>query len=415
MNPITMAALCGVLILGRVLVELALEQINQRHVRARARQGPDAFAEATMDRETYSRSVAYTLARSRLSQAEAIYDAIVLAAVLFSGVLPWGYAAVTRALGTSLGAQAAYFLAVVWALSVVRLPLAWYAQFHLEERFGFNTATPGLWWTDRLKGWGLSALIGGPVLLLVLYLVAVMGWAWWLWAWGCVIAVQLVLWVVAPIWILPLFNKLTPLAEDQGRARLLALAERAGFRARNVQVMDGSKRSRHSNAFFTGFGRFRKIVLYDTLLQQLELGELESVLAHEIGHYRLRHLQKMFVASALGTLVGFYVLAQLAGAGWFYQAFGFAPGPFAVALLLFVLLSGLATFWLAPVANRFSRRYEYQADAFARRLVGEPRPLIAALRKLAAKNLSNLTPHPLYSGFYYSHPTLREREAALGA
>jgi STE24 endopeptidase len=177
--------------------------------------------------------------------------------------------------------------------------------------------------------------------------------------------------------------------------------------------MDGSKRSRHSNAFFTGFGRFRKIVLFDTLIQQLSEPELEAVLAHEIGHFKKRHIPKMLIFSALSSLGGFYLVSVLAQQEWFYRAFGFEPGNIAPVLLLFALLSGVVMFWFSPLAHWWSRRYEYQADAFAAEAMQEPQSLIGALRKLNEKNLSNLTPHPLYSGFYYSHPTLMERERAL--
>jgi len=179
--------------------------------------------------------------------------------------------------------------------------------------------------------------------------------------------------------------------------------------------MDGSKRSRHSNAFFTGFGGFRKIVLFDTLIDQLAEPELEAVLAHEIGHFKKRHIPKMLTASALGSLAGFFLLSLIAKQNWFYQAFGFEPGNITPALLLFGMLSGVATFWLSPLAHWWSRQYEYQADAFAAGVMNEPGPLIGALRKLNEKNLSNLTPHPVYSSFYYSHPTLLERERALAS
>jgi STE24 endopeptidase len=221
--------------------------------------------------------------------------------------------------------------------------------------------------------------------------------------------------VLAPVLILPLFNKFTPLPEGSLRERLLQLAERTRFRARSIQIMDGSKRSRHSNAFFTGFGGFRKIVLFDTLIQQLAEPELEAVLAHEIGHFKKKHIPKMLAATALGSLLGLYLLSWLAQQAWFYHGFGFEPGSLVPALLLFGLLSGLVTFWFSPIAHTWSRRYEYQADAFAAQVMNEAAPLIGALRKLNEKNLSNLTPHPLYSGFYYSHPTLLERERALGA
>ena len=177
--------------------------------------------------------------------------------------------------------------------------------------------------------------------------------------------------------------------------------------------MDGSKRSRHSNAFFTGFGGFRKIVLFDTLIQQLAEPELAAVLAHEIGHFKKKHIPKTLVVSALGSLAGLYLVSLLAKQDWFYRGFGFEPGSIVPALLLFGLLSGVITFWFSPVMHWWSRRYEYQADAFAAAVMSEPGSLIGALRKLNEKNLSNLTPHPLYSGFYYSHPTLLEREQAL--
>jgi STE24 endopeptidase len=218
-----------------------------------------------------------------------------------------------------------------------------------------------------------------------------------------------------------MFNKFTPLPERTLRDRLNALAERTDFPTRNIEVMDGSKRSRHSNAFFTGFGRFRKIVLYDTLIAQLTGPELESVLAHEIGHYKKRHVVKLLAVSVAAVFVAFGMIAWLARRQWFYRAFGFEHHTGFVAanvtpsLLLFGLLAGTITFWLSPLTHIWSRKFEYEADAFARTKMGEAESLIQALRKLSEKNLSNLTPHPLYSAFYYSHPTLIERERALNA
>jgi STE24 endopeptidase len=339
----------------------------------------------------------------------------VLLIVLFSMVLPWGFHAFTQWLGASAWALAGFLFVTGIALSLPGLPLDWYDQFRLEERFGFNTTTQRLWWLDRLKGLLLGIVLGYPLLVLVLKLVEWTGAWWWLWAWGALLAFQLLMMVLAPVLILPLFNKFTPLPEGSLRERLLKLAEQTRFRARSIQVMDGSKRSRHSNAFFTGFGGFRKIVLFDTLIQQLAEPELAAVLAHEIGHFKKKHIPKTLVVSALGSLAGLYLVALLAKQDWFYQGFGFEPGSIVPALLLFGLLSGVVTFWFSPLAHWWSRRYEYQADAFARAVMHEPASLIGALRKLNEKNLSNLTPHPLYSGFYYSHPTLLEREQALGA
>ncbi len=408
------AAFVWLLIVARWAAQLWLQRLNRRHVLAHAGAVPETFRHV-MDEAAYARSVQYTLAKGRLEQVEATWDAAVLLAVLFSAVLPWGFQRCAAWLGCSAWAMGAFLLATGVALSLLGLPLEWYHQFRLEQRFGFNTTTPRLWWVDRLKGWLLAVGLGYPLLVLVLKLVEWTGAWWWLWAWGALLGFQLLMLVLAPVLILPLFNKFTPLPEGSLRERLLNLAARTRFRARSIQVMDGSKRSRHSNAFLTGFGHFRKIVLFDTLIQQLAEPELEAVLAHEIGHHRLKHIPKMLLLSAAGSLLGTWLISLLAGQAWFYRGFGFEPGHFASALLLFGLLDGLVTFWLWPLARWWSRRCEYQADAFAAAAMREPGPLIGALRKLSEKNLSNLTPHPFYSSFYYSHPTLLERERALRA
>jgi STE24 endopeptidase len=366
-----------------------------------------------MDEQTYARAVDYTLTKSRFHRFELIYESTLLILVLFSGLLPWALDLVGGHLGLSPWALAFFLFGVGAVLSLPDLPFAWYSQFRLEERFGFNTTTPGLWWTDRLKGFVLGAVLGYPLIVLILFLTRWTGPLWWLWAWVALMSFQFLLAVLAPVWILPLFNKFSPLPEGSLRDRLLDLARRTSFQAKSIQVMDGSKRSRHSNAFFTGFGRFRKIVLFDTLVGQLVEPELEAVLAHEIGHFKKKHVPKMLVAAAMGSLAGFYILSWLTQQEWFFQAFGFTSRGLAAALLLFGLLSGVVTFWFSPVVHWWSRRFEYQADAFAAQTMRECHSLIGALRKLSQKNLSNLTPHPVYSTVYYSHPTLFERERAL--
>jgi STE24 endopeptidase len=404
--------LCAGLIGAKWLAQIWLECLNQRHVRRHAGEVPAAFA-GSITPEVYAKSVAYTLAKSRFDMIELTWGAGLLAAVLFSGFLPWFHQAFLRAAGGSLWAEAGFLVAVGVLLSAADLPFEWHAQFHLEERFGFNTTTAATWWMDRVKGLLLALALGYPLLVLILKLVGWLGAGWWFWAWVCVAVFQLALMLAAPVLIMPLFNKFTPLPPGELRDGLLDLGRRAGFRARDIQVMDGSKRSRHSNAFFTGLGRFRKIVLFDTLVRQLDRGELESVLAHEIGHYKKGHIPKIIALSSAGGLLAFYLISVLARQDWFLGGFGFAPGQMAPALLLFALLSGVVTFWVSPLLHGLSRRYEYEADAFAAGLIQQRQPLIAALRKLNEQNLSNLTPHPFYSGFYYSHPTLLEREAAL--
>ena len=405
--------LAGLLIAGKATAELLLGRLNRKHVIAHGARVPDAFVGA-IDPATYTKSVEYTLAKNNLARFETVLDAVVLAAILVSAVLPWFYSRWTHALGGSVWTSAAFLFCVGLWLSLPGLPLSWYAQFRLEALFGFNTTTQKIWWMDRLKGLLLAMLLGYPLLVLVLKLVEWSGPRWWIYAWAAVLAFQLLMLVLAPSLIMPLFNKFTPLPAGTLRERLLALGGRTGFHAKNIQVMDGSKRSRHSNAFFTGFGRWRKIVLFDTLVQQLSEPELEAVLAHEIGHYKKRHIPKMILFSAASLFAACYVIAWLSRQSWFLDAFGFQIGQGIVpVLLLFTLLSGLVTFWFSPLLHFWSRRYEYQADRYAAQVMGESTSLSGALRKLNEKNLSNLTPHPAYSRFYYSHPTLTERERAL--
>lgn len=413
MQIITATTLVAVvLIFLRLAAEQWLAWLNRRHVRQHADAVPEAFR-GIIDDETYAKSVHYTLAKSRFGQVEDLYGTVVLLIVLFSGLLPWTFEFFRGRFGVSAWSMAAFLFCVMIAMSLPGMPFDWYSQFRLEQRFGFNTTTQKTWWLDRLKGLLLGIVIGFPLLALILKIVDWAGAWWWLWAWGALFAFQILMLVLAPVLILPLFNKFTPLPEGGLRDRLLNLARRTEFRAQSIQVMDGSKRSRHSNAFFTGFGGFRKIVLFDTLIQQLSEPELEAVLAHEIGHYKKKHIPKMLVFSAISSLLAFYVVAVLAKQEWFYRAFGFESGNIAPALLLFALLSGVITFWFSPLAHWWSRKHEYEADAFAAKVMNEPRSLIGALRKLNEKNLSNLTPHPLYSGFYYSHPAMLEREEAL--
>ena len=412
MNSVSLfAAVVFALVLARTAAELWLSRLNQRHVQARAQEVPSAFR-GIIDETTWQRSAEYTLAKGRFGNVVDVFDALVLIALLFSGLLPRAFGRFSAGFGTSIWAMAGFLFAVGVAVSILDLPFTWYAEFKLEERFGFNTITVKTWALDRLKGFFLALLLGYPLLALVLKLIEWTGAHWWLWAAAVVIAFQLLLLLIAPALIMPLFNKFTSLPQGTLRDRLHALAQRTDFPARNIEVMDGSKRSRHSNAFFTGFGRLRKIVLFDTLVAQLTEPELESVLAHEIGHYKKRHVLKLVAVSIAGLFVAFAIIAWLARHEWFYRAFGFAYHPgfaaanIAPALLLFGLLAGTITFWLSPFTRIWSRRFEYEADAFARAIMGEPQSLIQALRKLSEKNLSNLTPHPLYSGFYYSHPTL---------
>ncbi len=410
-NPLL--AIVAVLIIGRLALSLHLGSLNRRYVRQHASEIPMQYREQ-ITQEEYDKSVRYTLARSRFGALEAVFGATLLAVVLFSGLLPWLFVQGESLLGSTLWAHGLILFFIGVLLALPGLPLEWWETFRLEARFGFNKSTQQLWITDRLKGLLINLVIIYPLICLLLWLVRLP--YWWVWAFVATFVFQLVMMVAYPMFIMPLFNKFTPLPEGELRDRLMSLADRTGFAAKTILVMDGSRRSGHSNAFFTGFGRFRRIVLFDTLIDQLSHDELEAVLAHEIGHYKLGHIPKMLIIAAIVSFAAFALLGWLAQAPWFVESFGFhhEPQHLGPALLLFGLLSGLATFWFSPIGAMWSRKHEYEADNFAKRaLQGDSDPMVRALRKLHTKNLSNLTPHPLYSAFYYSHPTLIEREAAL--
>ncbi len=394
-----------------------LDLINLRHVKAHASKVPESFRDF-IDLPTYRKSVEYTIAKTRFGIVNEVYDALILTVVILNGILPWLYSGLSGLLSYSVWGQALVLLLMVILLGLPGLPFDWWGTFRLEERFGFNKSTQQLWIVDKLKGMVLGLVIGYPLLALLIYLVNSAGSLWWVWGFVVFFLFQLVMIVAYPMFIMPWFNKMEPLEEGELKERLFDLGDRTGFKAKTILVMDGSKRSGHSNAFFAGFGRFRRIVLFDTLIEQMSSEELEAVLAHEIGHYKKGHIPKMIILSALLTLGMFALLGWLANETWFAEAFLFSAEAavyFVPVLLLFMLLKGLLTFWLSPLSSLLSRKHEYEADAFARDAMNSAEPLMKSLRKLHKENLSNLTPHPIYSGFYYSHPTLLERESALNA
>jgi STE24 endopeptidase len=405
--------LCAaLLVLLRLAVQLLLEGANRRQALRNADHCPPAL-QGLMDPQAYARSVSYTLAKGRLSCVESAYGAAVLLAVLFGGALPRLWRAFNGLAPGAAWTGALFVVATVALLGLLGLPLEWWSQFRLEERFGFNKSTLGLWVADQAKYLALGVAIGFPVMWALLVLVDRTGALWWVWGFALLFGVRLVMIVLFPTLVLPLFNKLSPLPDGDLRARLLALAGRTGFPASTIEVMDGSKRSGHSNAFFTGFGRFRHVVLFDTLMAQLAPEEVEAVLAHEIGHHKCGHVPKSLALTALLQFAAFAAIAWLSRAAPFNEAFGLPAHCLAPTFLLVGLTGGLVTFWFTPAVNWLSRRNEYEADAFARNAVGSSNPMMVALRKLSRENLSNLTPHPLYSMVYYSHPTLVERERAL--
>jgi STE24 endopeptidase len=338
---------------------------------------------------------------------------VTLAALLL-GVLPW----LDRTLaGLGLGGAhlfVVFLAALALASGLLSLPFSVHRTFRIEQRFGFNRTTPGLWVSDRVKGLALEAVLGLPVLYAVYAFMRWSGDAWWLWVFGLLVAVQLFLLWLWPSVIAPLFNRFEPLPEGALRTRLEALAGEAGFRNRGLYVMDASRRSGHSNAYFTGLLRPR-IVLYDTLVDRMDVDEAASVLAHEIGHHRMRHVHRRLAGSLAALLALLLLASRLLPWPPLYGAFGFAGAPLHGGLALLGLGGGAFLFWLTPLSARISRRHEYEADRYAVRLARAPAALKRALLLLAGENLSNPTPHPWYAAWHYSHPTLPDRLARIDA
>ena len=413
MNTILIAFIA--LLILKYATSTLLDVLNLGYVQRQSEAVPPGFIDF-IDLPTYQKSIEYTVAKTRFGLVSDFYDSIILAVVVLSGLLPWLYTSLSATFGFGIWGQALVLFLIAVILGLPGMPFEWWSTFRIEERFGFNKSTQKLWIVDKVKGFVLGFGIGYPLLALLIFLVTSAGDLWWVWGFTVFFLFQLVMVVAYPMFIMPLFNKMEPMAAGELRNRLFALAERTGFKAQTILVIDGSKRSGHSNAFFAGFGRFRRIVLYDTLIEQMSHEELEAVLAHEIGHYKKGHIPKMITLSGVMTFAMFALLGWMAGGTWLAEAFHFsaaAAEQFVPVLLLFMLLSGLLTFWLSPFSSLWSRKHEYEADAFARDAMDSSEPLIRALRKLHKENLSNLTPHPVYSRFYYSHPTLLERESSL--
>lgn len=398
------AAFCAI----EFVLERVLTWLNGRRVAACGGRVPKVL-EGSIPEDVGRRSAEYSLARTRFDHTAAVFDLGILLVVLFSGFLPWLKEALTHLglSGTALGIT--FWLAALWAISLVGLPMSWYETFRLEARFGFNKTTPKIFLVDLVKGWAVSAILGAPLLWALFSFIESADDSWWLWGAGVIVGFQLLMMVIYPLWIAPLFNKFTPLADGSLREKLFALASKAGFAARGIFVMDGSRRSTHSNAYFTGFGKSRRIVLYDTLVDQLKEDELAAVLAHEIGHYKKGHVPMMLILSAVMVFAGFAIADQLLGWRAFYRAFGFSSAWAPAGLFLLAQVAGTFTFWLKPIFNALLRRFEYEADAYAAVITGSPEWLKQALLRLAEKNLTNLWPHPAYSLYHYSHPPLAER------
>ncbi len=410
------ALFCALLVLGLVIrTVLASRQI--RHVARNRGTVPAAFSD-TISVAAHQKAADYTITKTRFGLLEIAIDAALLIGWTLLGGLDWLNQALLAALGGGMVQQLALLGSFAVIGGLITLPLGWYATFRIEERFGFNKMTLSLWLGDLLKGVLVGTLIGLPIAALVLWLMGAAGPAWWLWAWGVWMAFNLLALVLYPTVIAPLFNKFEPLADETLKARVNALMQRCGFAAKGLFVMDGSKRSAHANAYFTGFGAAKRVVFFDTLLKQLSPQEIDAVLAHELGHYKRRHIIKRIGLMFALSLAGFALLGWLSSQAWFFTGLGVMPSldapNNALALILFMMVVPLLTFFLSPLMAQLSRKHEFEADAYAVAQTNGA-DLASALLKLYKDNASTLTPDPVYARFYYSHPPASERLTRLQA
>lgn len=416
---LTMTLVFAGTLLAGLLLRLWLAARQIRHVARHRDAVPAAFAQS-ISLPAHQKAAAYTVAKTRFGLLEMAGAAAVLLGWTLLGGLDLLNQALLVWLGGGMTQQLALLASFALISGAIDLPLALYQTFVIEQRFGFNRMTLRLWIADLVKTTLIGTVVGLPVAALILWLMGSAGAAWWLWAWGAWTGFNLLLLLIYPTFIAPLFNKFQPLEDESLESRVTALMRRCGFAAKGLYVMDGSRRSAHGNAYFTGFGAARRVVFFDTLLRQLEPGEVEAVLAHELGHFKHRHILQRVVGLFGLSLAGFALLGWLSGQAWFYVGLGVTPNlgaglgapNDALALLLFLLTAPVFTIFVSPLFAQLSRRHEFQADAYAVAQTSGA-SLARALLKLYQDNAATLTPDPVYVKFYYSHPSAAERLARL--
>ncbi|TDV06258.1 M48 family metallopeptidase [Paraburkholderia caballeronis] len=411
MPTLYFSALFVIAVVAMVATRLWLASRQIRFVAAHRDAVPPQFS-ATIPLTAHQRAADYTVARTRLTMIEVVLGAVVLIALTLLGGVQALDLGISDALGRGYVGQIALIGAVIAITGAIELPLDYYRQFVVEARFGFNRMTKGIFFADRIKGVVIGAAFGVPLLFVVLWLMKQAGGLWWLWTWAVWVVFQMLVLVLYPSFIAPLFNKFEPLKDDALRARIEALMKRCGFAAKGLFVMDGSRRSAHGNAYFTGFGAAKRIVFFDTLLARLSGSEIEAVLAHELGHFKRRHVLKRMAVSFAISLALLAVLGWLSQRVWFYEGLGVRPsllgGNEGLALVLFFLAAPVFLFFVTPLGSLSSRKHEFEADAFAATQT-DAQNLVNALVKLYEDNASTLTPDPLYTAFYYSHPPASQR------
>ncbi|UCV00408.1 M48 family metallopeptidase [Acidovorax radicis] len=424
LSPSTVLTLAfAVALLTGLAIKFWLATRQIRYVARHRDAVPAPFAER-ITLAAHQKAADYTITKARLGMLEMALGCVVLLGWTLLGGLDMLNQALLGGFGGGGMWQQLALLAGFAAISgLIDLPLSLYQTFVVEQRFGFNKMTLRLWLVDALKGLLVGTMIGLPVAALILWLMGAAGPLWWLWTWCFWMGFNLLLMVVYPTFIAPLFNKFQPLEDESLKARVTALMQRCGFAAKGLFVMDGSRRSAHANAYFTGFGAAKRVVFYDTLLRQLATGEVEAVLAHELGHFKHRHILQRIVIMFAMSLLGFALLGWVSTQVWFYTGLGVRPNISldpamaaapndALALLLFMLVVPVITFFISPLFSLQSRRHEFQADAYATSQASGA-DLSSALLKLYEDNASTLTPDPVYVKFYYSHPPATERLARM--
>jgi len=410
MSTFSVLFLAALLIATGMRLWLATRHVQ--HIWAHRDAVPAAFADE-ISLEAHRKAADYSIAKTRLNIAAIVFDAALLLVLTFGG----GLQAIDNLAASFFPggiARGVLFVAILTVImSVIELPFSLYRTFGIESRFGFNKMTLAMFFADLAKTSALSVVLGLPLLFTVLWLMAGMGELWWLYVWIVVVAFMLFMQFIAPTVIAPLFNKFSPMQDGEMKQRIENLISRCGFTSKGLFVMDGSKRSSHGNAYFTGFGNSKRIVFFDTLLSRLEIPEIEAVLAHELGHFRMRHVIKRLALMVVSTLLFFWLLGVLKDQAWFYQGLNVAyPATDAMALTLFFLVVPVFTFLFQPLLAMYSRKHEFEADEYAAQFA-PARDLIRALVKLYKDNASTLTPDPLHSAFYDSHPPASTRIARL--
>ncbi|MGR9086052.1 MAG: M48 family metallopeptidase [Gammaproteobacteria bacterium] len=409
MNIFTIIFLIAVFI--SFSIHFWLSRRQKSYVAAHRSAVPSAFA-SKVPLAAHQKAADYTIEKIRLGEIDGLTGVVVLLSMTLGGVVNWAFDVWSGVVSSALWAGVAASATIFLLMTLIEIPIGLYQTFVIEEKYGFNKSTVKQFVKDHVLQLALGAVIGLPLLALILWIMESLGSLWWLWAWGVMMAFSLLMSWLFPTLIAPLFNKFTPMEEGSLKTRIQKLLERCGFNSKGIFIMDGSRRSGHGNAYFTGIGSNKRIVFFDTLVKSLDEEELEAVLAHELGHFKCRHVIKMLAATSVMSLISLAILGWLIDQSWFYQGLGVEHPSNAAALLLFMLVSPVFTVFLQPISAYFQRKFEFEADDFAA-AHAKATKMISGLVKLYEENASTLTPDPLYSAFHYSHPPAAIRIAHL--